>query len=112
MLGAVGLAVTQLRSVLERRGELALMQAAGFRRRRLAAMVLAENLVLLVGGISIGCAAALVAVIPHAAIHQIGAPWRTLAVLLAAVAAAGAAAAWLATRSALSAPLLPALRGE
>ena len=32
LLGTVGLAVVQLRSVLERRGELALMRAAGFGR--------------------------------------------------------------------------------
>lgn len=112
LLGAVGLAVVQLRSVLERRGELALMQAAGFRRRRLAAMVLAENLVLLLGGLGIGCAAALAAVLPHAAIEQVGTPWRTLAVLLGIVALAGTIAAWWAARTALRAPLVAALRGE
>ena len=39
LLGTVGLAVVQLRSVLERRGELALMRAGGFRARRLVEMV-------------------------------------------------------------------------
>jgi ABC-type antimicrobial peptide transport system permease subunit len=112
LLGAVGLAVVQLRSVLERRGELALMQAAGFRRRRLTRMVLAENLALLLGGLAIGCTAALAAVLPQAVIEQVGAPWRTLALLLGIVALAGAGAAWLAARTALRAPLIPALRGE
>ena len=112
LLGVVGLAVAQLRSVLERRGELALMQAAGFRRRRLARMVLAENLVLLVGGLGIGCLAALVAVLPHAVTEHAGTPWLTLTILLAIVLAAGAAAAWLASRFVLRAPLIPALRGE
>jgi putative ABC transport system permease protein len=112
VLGAVGLAVVQLRSVLERRGELALMQASGFRRRRLTHMVLAENLVLLFGGLVVGCGAALAAVVPHAALEQVGIPWGTLAVLLAIVAAVGIAAALLAARSALRAPLIPALRGD
>jgi ABC-type antimicrobial peptide transport system permease subunit len=112
LLGVAGLAIVQLRSVLERRGELALMQAAGFRRRRLAAMVLAENLVLLLGGLAIGCLAALVAVLPQAIVEPAGIPWRTLAGLLLAVAAAGALAAWAASRSVLRAPLLPALRGD
>jgi hypothetical protein len=75
-------------------------------------MVLAENLVLLIGGLAIGCLAALAAVVPHAAIQQIGVPWGTLSCLLAIVAAAGAGAAWLASRSVLRAPLLPALRGD
>jgi putative ABC transport system permease protein len=112
LLGAVGLAVVQLRSVLERRGELALMQAAGLRRGRLARMVLTENLVLLLGGLAIGTAAALAAVLPHAAVEQVGAPWRTLALLLAIVAITGTGAAWWAARSALRAPLIPALRGD
>jgi ABC-type antimicrobial peptide transport system permease subunit len=112
LLGVVGLAVVQLRSVLERRGELALMQATGFRRRRLAAMVLAENLVLLLGGLGIGCLAAVAAVLPHAVVEDAGTPWRTLAVLLGSVAVAGAVAAWWASRVVLKAPLLPALRGD
>jgi ABC-type antimicrobial peptide transport system permease subunit len=112
LLGAVGLAVAQVRSVLERRGELALMQAAGFRRRRLVWMVLVENLVLLAGGLLIGCVAALAAVLPQAIVEQVGAPWRTLGVLLGIVAAAGVVAGWLAARAALSAPLVPALRGD
>jgi ABC-type antimicrobial peptide transport system permease subunit len=112
LLGVVGLAVVQLRGVLERRGELALMQAAGFRRQRLAWMVLAENLVLLLGGLGIGCLTALTAVLPHAISEQAGTPWATLALLLGIVAVAGAAAAWAASRMVLRAPLLPALRGE
>ncbi|MBA4105172.1 MAG: hypothetical protein C0485_05390 [Pirellula sp.] len=112
LLGVVGLAVVQLRSIVERRGELALMQATGFRRRRLAWMVLAENLVLLVGGLAIGSLAALAAVLPHALAEQAGTPWATLATLLAIVAAVGSLAGWLASRAVLRAPLIPALRGD
>jgi hypothetical protein len=112
LLGSVGLAVAQARSILERRGELALMQSAGFRRRRLVRMVLLENLSLLLGGLAIGCLAALTAVLPHAVVEQAGVPWKTLAALLAIVAAVGVLATWLAARGALRAPLLPALRGD
>lgn len=112
LLGVVGLAVVQLRSIVERRSELALMQATGFRRRRLAWMVLAENLVLLVGGLAIGSLAALAAVLPHALAEQAGTPWATLATLLAIVAAVGSLAGWLASRAVLRAPLIPALRGD
>ena len=112
LLGVVGLSVVQLRSIVERRGELALMQATGFRRRRLATMVLTENLVLLVGGLAIGSLAALTAVLPHALAGQAGTPWLTLATLLATIAGVGALAGWLASRAVLRAPLLPALRGD
>ena len=82
LLGTIGLAVVQLRSVLERRGELALMRASGFRRGRLVRMVVWENAVLLVGGLAVGCIAAAVALIPQWAPQQASVPWGTLAALL------------------------------
>ena len=112
LLGSIGLAVAQLRSALERRGELALLRSSGFRRRRLAEMLLGENMVLLIAGLGIGSLAALVATLPHWVIRQVGIPWGTLAILLGLVAIAGLIAGWLAVRSALRVPLLPALRGE
>ncbi len=112
LLGTIGLAVVQLRSVLERRGELALMRAGGFGRRRLMWMVIGENAVLLLGGLVVGAIAAAVALIPQWAPHGASVPWATLAVLLGTIAIVGIVAGWLATRSALQAPIVPALRGD
>jgi ABC-type antimicrobial peptide transport system permease subunit len=112
LLGTVGLAVAQLRSILERRGELALMRAAGFRRTRLVRMVMVENIQLLMGGLVAGCGAAAVALVPQWLPREAGVPWRILALLLATIAVVGLAAGWVATRSALRAPILPALRGD
>lgn len=112
LLGVIGLAVVQIRSVLERRGELALMRATGFRQQRLGRMVLTENFALLGGGLAIGCLAALAAVLPHAWSQGASVPWLALAKLVAAVAAAGVLSGWLAARQAVRVPLLPALRGE
>ncbi len=112
LLGTIGLAVVQLRSVIERRGELALMRAEGFGRGRLTRMVVWENAVLLVGGLAVGCVAAAIALIPQWAPHGASVPWETLAVLLGTIAVVGVVAGWLSTRRALAAPLLPALRGD
>jgi ABC-type antimicrobial peptide transport system permease subunit len=112
LLGTFGLAMVELRSVLERRSELALMRAGGFRPRRLAQMVLGENAILLFAGLAVGCLAAIVALVPHWAFRAAGVPWLALAGLLAATIAIGLGAAWLATRSVLRAPIVPALRGE
>ncbi len=112
LLGTFGLAVAQLRSVLERRGEFALLRSTGFRNRRLAEMVLGENMVLLLSGLGIGCLAALVAVLPHWFLQSAETPWGTLGSLLLAILLAGVAAGWLAIRAAIRAPLLPALRGD
>jgi hypothetical protein len=112
LLGTVGLAVVQLRSVLERRGELALMRAGGFRAGRLLRMVVLENAVLLLGGLVVGGIAALVALVPQWLPHAASVPWATLAVLLGTIAIVGLVAGWLATRSVLRAPIVTALRGD
>ena len=65
LLGTFGLAVVQLRNVLERRSELALLRATGFRRKLLARLVTLENAALLIGGLGQVFWPALVAVAPH-----------------------------------------------
>lgn len=112
LLGTVGLAVVQLRHVVQRRGELALLRAAGFRRRTLGWLVTLENAVLLASGLAIGVVAAVAAVLPHFAAHRAEVPWLTLLAMVALVLGAGLAAGAIAVRAAVSAPLLPALRGQ
>jgi ABC-type antimicrobial peptide transport system permease subunit len=112
LLGTFGLATVQLRSVLERRGELALLRAAGFRRSRLAQMVMLENAVLLFGGLATGIFAALLAVLPHMLIGGATVPLRDLIFMLAIVLLVGFTSSFVAVRATLKAPLLSALRGE
>jgi ABC-type antimicrobial peptide transport system permease subunit len=112
VLGTFGLAAVQLRSVFERRKELALMRAAGFRAARLGTMVLLENLVLLVGGLAIGAIAALVTVLPQIMLGAARIPLIDLAVMLGIVLVVGIATGMIAVRATLRAPLLAALRGE
>lgn len=112
LLGTFGLAVAQLRSVLQRRGELALLRSTGYQPSRLAELVLGENTVLLLAGLGIGSCAALVAVLPHYFLQAAGTPWLTLLVLLGVVVIAGLLAGWLAVRAAVKIPILPALRGD
>ena len=101
-----------LRNVLERRRELALLRAAGFRPRHLAAMVLSENLFLLAAGLAAGTLSAAVAVAPVIAMRGGHLPLASLAVLLGLVLAAGSVASIVATAVALRAPVLDALRSE
>jgi len=112
LLGTFGLAAVQLRNVLERRGELAVLRAAGFRRRRLAHMVMLETAVLLLGGLSAGVAAALVAVLPRWLADEASLPLTGLTTMLCLVLIAGLVSGLAAVRAALRAPLLPALRGD
>jgi putative ABC transport system permease protein len=111
-LGAIGLAVAQFRNLLERRGELALMRAAGFTKDRLRRLVLLENLTLLATGLAAGAIAAAATLGPLAAAGDARPPWLSAAALIAATIAIGLVAARIAARNALAAPLTSALRGE
>jgi putative ABC transport system permease protein len=112
VLGTVGLAAILLRNVLERRRELALLRAVGYRPADLAAIVLTENLLLLLIGLATGTVCALLAIAPAAALRGGQLPLASLVVLLAAVLATGIGASLAATRIALRSPLLEALRSE
>ena len=112
LLGTFGLAAVQLRSILERRAELALLRAAGYTSQRLGQIVMFENITLLLGGLATGVAAALFAVLPHYLFGNASIPGWELAGMLLIVVFVGIVTALLTIRSVLRAPLLPALRGD
>ena len=112
LLGTFGLAAVQLRNVVERRGEIALLRATGYRRGLVARLVLWENALLLAGGLGIGTLAALVAVLPHLVAGGARLPWNSIVATLVVVLGVGLAAGMVAVRAALRAPILAALRGD
>lgn len=112
LLGSLGLAVVLLRSVWERRAELALLRALGYRRAMLGWLVLAENGFLLLVGLTCGTVSALLAVLPHLSETGGSASWPHLLALLGVVLLVGLTTAFLAVASTLRAPLIPALRKE
>jgi ABC-type lipoprotein release transport system permease subunit len=112
LLGTLGLAVVLLRSVWERRGELALLRALGYRHRALGWLLLSENGFLLLLGLGVGAVTALLAVAPHLLAGGGSVPWPELLGMLAAVLLVGLSVAALALAATLRAPLVPALRRE
>ena len=112
LLGTFGLAVVMIRSVLERRGELALLQAVGFSRSSISWLVLAENGFLLLFGIAAGTVTALLAVLPHLLSSMAQPPWAALSATLLLILAVGLLAGAAAVATSLRSPLTPALRGQ
>jgi putative ABC transport system permease protein len=112
LLGTFGLIAVQIRSVNERRSELALMQAIGFSSSRIAKMLTIETALLLVGGLVIGILCSAVALVPF--LIEAG-PQLTLItplLMLFVVLAAGLVAAIIAVQVATRQPLLASLRAE
>jgi putative ABC transport system permease protein len=111
-LGSIGLVAVMLRNLSERRGELALMQAVGFRRNRLGRMLLIENGALIVTGLLIGVMAALLAIAPRWVDDPAGVAWGAMLLVVVSVPLLGVGVAAGVLRRALRAPLIPALRRE
>jgi len=113
LVGTLGLAAVLLRNVLERRRELALLGATGYRRGHIFAIVLAENALLLTWGLAAGALCAAVAIAPVVLERGGRLPAAASAGLLVmAVFSAGLLSSLVATRAALRTPLLEALRAE
>jgi putative ABC transport system permease protein len=112
LLGSAGLGVIVLRNVLERRGELALLLAVGFRRRGLRQVILTEHGALLCAGLGLGILSGAIAVLPSLLSSVNRLPYGSLALTFLVLLLNGAAWTWLATSFALRGNLLQALRNE
>lgn len=112
LLGTTGVGLTVLRGVIERRRELALLLAVGFRRRHLALMIVAESVLVAACGAALGTVCALISTAPALAAGGRTAgvgPSMALPVLVVAVAAASA---WSAVSYTARLPVAGTLREE
>ena len=113
LLGTVGLATVLLRNVLERRRELALLGAVGYRRSHFLLMVAAENMLLLASGLIAGAACAALAITPAVLERGGRLPLTSGGVLLLfAVFVTGLLSSLAATGAATRSPLLESLRSD
>lgn len=112
LLGTAGLGILVSRHVLERRGELGLMQAVGFLPGALRRLVLGEHMFLLAAGLVLGVVSALLSVLP--ALRQGGSdlPLGFLGLLLATVFLFGVAVCAVAVQAAIRGSLIDAIRRE
>ncbi len=112
LLGTIGLGVSQLRSAMERRGELATMRAIGFTKSRLVWLLTLENGWQLLRGIGIGVGAAALATLPAVLSGQPfgGLGWPSL--MMTMVMFSGLLCSVLAAWGAMQWPLLRALRSD
>ncbi len=111
LLAVLGLGVVVLRNVWERGSEFALLRAVGYRAAALRTMTLAETGLVLGLGLGVGVGAAVLSVLPNAALGG-SVPWGPVAGLLAASLATGAGVAGVAVAQVTGLPVVPALRRE
>jgi ABC-type lipoprotein release transport system permease subunit len=112
LLGMGGMACVVLRNVWERRSELAILQAMGFRRRSIVWLVVSEHWNLVLLGLASGMIGGIVAVWPVFRSEDIEYPNIFIGTVFTLIFLAGLLAVCLATLAALRGPLLHALRNE
>ncbi len=112
LLGTLGIVTVLLRSVVERRAELAMLSALGFRKGQLIGIMVVENGILLLCGLAAGTVSALIAVAPHLMSALAGVAWPPLVATLLACMAVGIVSCAAAAVAALRGDLIPALRSE
>jgi ABC-type antimicrobial peptide transport system permease subunit len=112
VLGSAALGLVLLLNVLDRRGELAMMQAVGFRRQDLQFMLFVEHGVLLAAGVMCGLGPAIYAVLPALWIQGRDFPGPAAVLLTAAMLAAGAVWIRLAIAGVLKMNFLDVLKNE
>lgn len=112
MLSTIGLAVLLARHLITRRGELALLSAIGYTKSMIKRMIMAEYVVLVLGGVLIGGTAGLVAVLPLLAVPGNQVPLLFILLVMLIITACGLASARLVAGLVLSDTLLADLREE
>lgn len=112
LLGTAGIGVLVARHVLERRGELGLMQAMGFLPSRLRSMIVGEHGSLILGGVVCGVLSAALAVWPSLQQSSQGLPLGFMVKLVAAIVVFGLLVCVIATSTALRGRLVESIRKE
>ncbi len=112
VLGSIGLGVVVLRNVLDRRSELAMLQAMGYKKAVLKKMVFYEHAGMVLAGLALGVVVALVAVSPQILAPGMEVPFLSLAVIVAAIAVSGFVWIWLAVSISLAGDYFDFLRHE
>jgi ABC-type antimicrobial peptide transport system permease subunit len=112
IIGTFGLGVVLLRNMLERRSEIALMMAIGYRKKQIFRLILAENLFLLFIGLICGLASAFIGILPSILSPAFTMPAGFIAILVLIVFASGVVWIYFPTRKALKGNIIKGLREE
>lgn len=112
LLGTIGLAIAQVRSVLERQSEFAILRSVGFSGRKLGLLVLRETMLLLLLGVGLGLLTSILAVLPHALISGLDPPVFEPLYMSILIVAFGLAISMVAVRQVTKLALLDSLRKD
>jgi len=110
-IGVFGMGFVLLRNYQVRKKEFALMLATGFSIAYIKKMVFREQLLILLAGLVTGIISAVMATLPSVR-SGTEMPWLFIAIVAAAIFAAGSATLFIVARNIAGAPVISSLRRE
>jgi ABC-type antimicrobial peptide transport system permease subunit len=102
LVGTFGLVVVLSRSIMERKQEIALLKAVGYRRKEIRRLVVREYMILLLAGIGTGFVTAIVATLPSILNAHTGTSFTSILIWLLVLVANGWFWIQMVTRSSLN----------
>jgi ABC-type antimicrobial peptide transport system permease subunit len=112
IIGTFGLGIVLMRNILERRSEIALLQAVGFSKNKVFKLIFIENIILLILGIGTGICAAVIGILPSLISPSFSIPTTFVFVLVILVLFSGLLWIYFPARNALKSNLISSLRNE
>ena len=112
IIGTIGLGIVLLRNLTDRKREIALYQAIGFKHSYILKLILAENLFILLTGTGIGVVAAFAGILPSFFSQAFHFPGAFIIILMLLILINGFAWIFFPTRSTLKKNMIEVLRNE
>ncbi len=112
LIGTIGLGIVLLRNLAERKQEIAIYQAIGFKNRFILKLIFTENLIILLAGMGIGLVAAFVGILPSFFSPAFQLPAVFIIIILLLIFFSGCLWIYFPTKSFLNKKLLQGLRKE
>jgi len=112
VIGTIGLGIVLLRNLKDRKREIALYQAIGFKHSYILALIVTENLFLLLSGTGIGIVAAFAGILPSLFSSAFHFPGTFMVVFILIVIMNGLAWIFFPIRSSLRKNMVEAFRNE
>ena len=112
LIGTIGMGVILYRNMLERRRELGVFMALGFKKKEIFRLVFFENIFLLAAGVGIGISSAFIGILPSLLSPSFFINTSFLYILISIIFLTGGAWIWFLVRTSVKTDMISLLRNE
>lgn len=112
IIGTIGMGILLLRNIHERRNEIGILRAVGFKKQKIFQLLFIENILLLITGIVMGTVASIIGILPSIVSKSFELPYLFLTGILISIVVAGVIWIYIPAKKSTKNNLIDALRNE